>query len=50
MAGVVTKPNIQMSNASVPLMHEVEILDESGRSKLTHIPGERPRGDLLPRW
>ena len=35
------KPNIQMSSASVPLVHEVEILDEAGRTKLTHIPGER---------
>ena len=31
-----------MSSASVPLVHEVEILDEAGRKKLTHIPGERP--------
>ena len=37
-----TKPTIQMTNASVPLVHEVEILDEAGRSKITHIPGERP--------
>ena len=36
------KPSIQMSNASVPVVHEVEILDEMGRRKLTHIPGERP--------
>ena len=34
-------PNIQMSSASVPLVHEVEILDEAGRKKLSHIPGER---------
>ncbi|MBU3614488.1 formate dehydrogenase accessory sulfurtransferase FdhD [Polynucleobacter sp. Latsch14-2] len=33
---------IEMSNASVPLVHEVEILDEAGRLKTTHIPGERP--------
>ena len=33
---------IWMSNASVPLVHEVEILDEAGRRKTTHIPGERP--------
>jgi FdhD protein len=33
---------ILMSNASVPLVHEVEILDEAGRRKITHIPGERP--------
>ena len=42
MSGVVAKPSIQMSNASVPLVHEVEILDEAGRVKRTHIPGERP--------
>ena len=36
------KPTIQMSSASVPLVHEVEILDEAGRKKLTHVPGERP--------
>ena len=36
------KPNIQMSSASVPMVHEVEVLDEAGRKKLTHIPGERP--------
>ena len=35
------KPTIQMSCASVPLVHEVEVLDEAGRRKLTHIPGER---------
>ena len=33
---------IQMSHASVPLVHEVEIMDEAGRRKTTHIPGERP--------
>ena len=33
---------IQMSNASVPLVHEVGILDEAGRLKTTHVPGERP--------
>ncbi|MBU3608760.1 formate dehydrogenase accessory sulfurtransferase FdhD [Polynucleobacter nymphae] len=38
---MVVKPNIQMSSASVPLVHEVEVLDEAGRKKLTHIPGER---------
>ena len=42
MSAVAAKPNIQMSNASVPLVHEVEILDEAGRSKLDYIPGERP--------
>ncbi len=35
-------PKIQMSNASVPLVHEVEIMDEVGRLKTTYIPGERP--------
>jgi len=35
-------PTIQMSNASVPLVHEVEIMDEAGRRKTTFIPGERP--------
>jgi FdhD protein len=34
--------NILMSNASVPLVHEVQIMDEAGRLKTTHIPGERP--------
>ena len=42
MSVEVSKPSIQMSQASVPLVHEVEILDEVGRRKLTHIPGERP--------
>ena len=36
------KPRIQMSSASVPLVHEVEVMDEAGRKKLTQIPGERP--------
>jgi len=35
-------PKIQMSNASVPLVHEVDIMDEVGRLKTTYIPGERP--------
>ena len=34
--------NIQMSQASVPLVHEVQVMDEAGRIKTTHIPGERP--------
>ena len=38
-----------MSSASVPLVHEVEILDEAGRKKLTHIPGERPLTIYLDR-
>ncbi len=32
---------IAMSNASVPVVHEVEIIDELGRRKPTFIPGER---------
>jgi FdhD protein len=31
-----------MSHASVPLVHEVQVMDEAGRIKTTHIPGERP--------
>ncbi|MBU3620969.1 formate dehydrogenase accessory sulfurtransferase FdhD [Polynucleobacter sp. CS-Odin-A6] len=34
--------HIQMSSASVPLVHEVQIMDEAGRIKTAHIPGERP--------
>ena len=34
--------NIQMSSASVPLVHEAQIMDEAGRIKTAHIPGERP--------
>lgn len=34
--------NIQMSHASVPMVHEVEVMDEAGRIKTTYIPGERP--------
>jgi len=34
--------NIQMSSASVPLVHEVRIMDEAGRIKTAQIPGERP--------
>ena len=41
MSPEATKPTIQMSSASVPLVHEVEVLDEAGRRKLSHIPGER---------
>ena len=32
---------ITMSNASVPVVHEVDIIDELGRRKPTFIPGER---------
>lgn len=35
------KHPITMSNASVPVVHEVEIIDELGRRKPTFIPGER---------
>ncbi|MDP3620382.1 MAG: formate dehydrogenase accessory sulfurtransferase FdhD [Polynucleobacter sp.] len=34
-------PRIAMSNASVPLVHEVQIIDEVGRQKTVHVPGER---------
>ena len=34
-------PRIAMSNASVPLIHEVQIIDEAGRYKTVHVPGER---------
>ncbi|MEY3419149.1 MAG: hypothetical protein RJA46_920 [Pseudomonadota bacterium] len=34
--------HIQMTHASVPLVHEVQVMDEAGRIKTTHIPGERP--------
>jgi FdhD protein len=42
MSDQAVKPQIQMSHASVPLVHEVEIIDEAGRRKQAHIPGERP--------
>ena len=35
------KHPITMSNTSVPVVHEVEIIDELGRRKPTFIPGER---------
>jgi FdhD protein len=35
------KSTIAMTNASVPVVHEVAILDELGRKKTTFIPGER---------
>ena len=37
----IAKPAMQMSHASVPLVHKVEILDELGRRKEVYIPGER---------
>lgn len=36
-----SKSTIAMTNASVPVVHEVSILDELGRQKSTFIPGER---------
>ena len=36
-------PRIAMSNASVPLIHEVQIIDEAGRHKTVHVPGEHQR-------
>lgn len=33
---------VQLSQATAPLIHEVEIMDEQGRKKNIHIPGERP--------
>jgi len=38
---MVVNPRIAMSNASVPLIHAVEIIDEAGRKKTVHVPGER---------
>jgi FdhD protein len=34
-------PRIAMSNASVPLIHAVQVIDEAGRHKTVHVPGER---------
>ena len=31
-----------LSHSSVPLVTEVEVVDELGRKKRIHIPGERP--------
>lgn len=36
-----SQSTIAMTNASVPVVHEVAIIDELGRSKTTFIPGER---------
>jgi len=36
-----SKTTIAMTNASVPVVHEVTIMDELGRQKSTFIPGER---------
>lgn len=32
----------ELTNASVPLLDEVEVLDELGRTRAVYIPGERP--------
>jgi len=31
-----------LTDAAVPLIAEVTVLDEAGREKTVHIPGERP--------
>jgi len=36
-----SQTTIAMTNASVPVVHEVTIIDELGRQKTTFIPGER---------
>ena len=36
-----SQSTIAMTNASVPVVHEVAIIDELGRPKTTFIPGER---------
>jgi FdhD protein len=36
-----SQSTIAMTNASVPVVHEVAIIDEFGRQKRTFIPGER---------
>ncbi len=36
-----SQSTIAMTNASVPMVHEVAIIDELGRQKTTFIPGER---------
>jgi len=36
-----SQTTIAMTNASVPVVHEVAIIDELGRQKTTFIPGER---------
>lgn len=36
-----SQTTIAMTNASVPVVHEVTIMDELGRQKTTFIPGER---------
>ena len=36
-----SQSTIAMTNASVPVVHEVAIIDELGRQKTTFVPGER---------
>jgi FdhD protein len=33
---------VKLTQAVAPLIHEVEVIDEKGRKKTSHIPGERP--------
>lgn len=33
---------VKLTQAVAPLVHEVEVIDEKGRKKVSHIPGERP--------
>ena len=33
---------VKLSKAVAPLIHEVKVVDEQGREKLIHVPGERP--------
>ena len=33
---------VKLTQAVAPLVHEVEVIDEKGRKKTSHIPGERP--------
>jgi FdhD protein len=35
-------PLVKLTQAVAPLIHEVEVIDEKGRKKTSHIPGERP--------
>ena len=33
---------VKLSKAVAPLVHEVKVVDEQGREKFIHVPGERP--------
>jgi FdhD protein len=33
---------VKLSKAIAPLIHEVKVVDEQGREKFIHVPGERP--------